>query len=93
MRNVTFLVEAYNCDSAPTPKPDRADRAKKQLYGSDYVLYHFVHYSTVTQSLKEYFQDRPKRWKRFHFEQPPSERVTDEINEAVMIHTKSADAK
>jgi hypothetical protein len=41
----------------------------------------------------EHFQDRPNTWKRFHFEQPPSERVTDEINEAVMIHAKTADAK
>jgi hypothetical protein len=91
-----LFLEAYNCDSAPAPKPSWADRAKKQLYRSDYVLYHFVHYSTVTQGSTETFvesQQKSKKWKRVYSERPPSERVTDEMNEATMIHTKGADEK
>ena len=51
--NATFL-EAYNCDSAGSPKPEWAERARKQVYIADYVLYHYVHYSTVTMG---YIQD------------------------------------
>lgn len=88
--NVTFL-EAYNCDSSWTPKPKYADRAKKQIYRTDYVLNHFVHYATVTKPYMETYraaQQKGKRWQRVLRENFPSERVTDEVNEAVMIHTK-----
>jgi hypothetical protein len=91
IENVTFL-EAYNCDSAPVPKPSWSDRARKQIYRSDYVLYHFVHYSTVTKGLLSVYKDNPKHWSSQHHERPPSERVTDELNEAVMLHTKTTTA-
>lgn len=42
-------MEAYNCDEVQAPRPEFADRARKQIYRSDYVLNHFVHYSTVTR--------------------------------------------
>ncbi|KAL3927910.1 MAG: hypothetical protein SGBAC_012882, partial [Bacillariaceae sp.] len=64
--NVTFL-EAYNCDSSPLPKPKYADRAKKQIYRTDYVLNHFVHYSTVTKPYMEHYRDtmlKGKKWQR-----------------------------
>jgi len=35
----TFL-ESYNCDSGGSPKPSWAERARKQIYRTDYVLYH-----------------------------------------------------
>ncbi|CAJ1936075.1 unnamed protein product [Cylindrotheca closterium] len=88
--NVTFL-EAYNCDSSPLPKPKYADRAKKQIYRTDYVLNHFVHYATVTKPYMEQYRatkSQGKRWQRILRENAPSERVTDEIHEAVMVHTK-----
>ena len=92
-------LEAYNCDPTGLPKPSWSDRAKKQLYRTDYVLSHFVHYSTVTQKYLETYNDgkskakknKKKKWKMRVHERPPSERVTDEINEAVMIHTKRSD--
>lgn len=37
--DATFL-EAYNCDSGGSPKPSWAERARKQIYKTDYVLYH-----------------------------------------------------
>ena len=90
--DVTFL-EAYNCDSAGIPKKSWADRARKQIYRTNYVLYHFVHYSTVTrgylQTWKDMVKDGVSTWRRKFGEKPPSERVTDELHEAVMVHTKS----
>jgi hypothetical protein len=84
--NVTFL-EAYNCDSAGSPKPAWADRARKQIYRAEYVAYHFVHYSTVTQGHMQRY-DQGYTLSRFG-EKPPSERVVDEVNEAVLIHAKT----
>ena len=66
--------------------------AEKQIYRTDYVLTHFVHYSTVTtdamlsRTETESRSDlRPFRQrfndKRNHF--------LDEINEATMMHTKA----
>jgi len=78
--NATFL-DAYNCDSSSSPKPSWADRARKQIYRADYVKYHFVHYSTVTQGILETYDDSHGQWQRSFGERPPSERVTDEVNE------------
>lgn len=88
IENTTFL-EAYNCDSSPVPKPEWADRARKQVYRADYVPYHYVHYSTVTKGILQRYAENPKKWHRIYGERAPSERVTDEANEAVMLHTKT----
>lgn len=85
-------IEAYNCDFTPLPKPDWSDRAKKQIYRPDYVLSHFVHYSTITTDiLKTYSEAKAKkeRWDSFFFERHKSERFTNELEEAVMVHTKT----
>jgi hypothetical protein len=87
-KNVTFL-EAYNCDSAEAPKPEHGDRARKQLYRADYVLNHFVHYSTVTKSYLTTYKDDPQGWTRSVAD--PTERIVDELNEATMLHTKTID--
>lgn len=79
-------MEAYNCDSSPIPKPEWAERARKQIYRADYVPYHYVHYSTVTKGLMRTFKDT-KGWRRAYGER--TERVTDENNEAIMLHTKT----
>jgi hypothetical protein len=86
--NVTFL-EAYNCDGSEAPRPGWADRARKQLYRADYVLNHFVHYSTVTKGYITTYKEQGNSWKRYFAE--TTERVTDEIQEATMIHTKDID--
>lgn len=85
--NVTFL-EAYNCDGSESPKPEWADRARKQLYRPDYVPYHFVHYSAITRGLLTIPQGGGK-WNRWYNESPSSERITDELVEAAMIHAKA----
>ena len=93
MTNATFL-QAFNCDGSSTPRPAWADRARKQLYRADYVLNHFVHYSTVTMGHMMTHKEAQKKgqpWSRFFEESPPSERATNEETEALMIHTKSLD--
>lgn len=89
--SATFL-ETYNCDFLPPPKPDWSDRAKKQIYRPDYVLSHFVHYSTITKGILETYADmraKGKHWDYWYRESKASERFTDDINEAVMIHSKT----
>lgn len=85
--NVTFL-SAYNCDSGGIPKPGWADRARKQIYHSDYVHYHYVHYSTVTSSLLKPYSNE-SYWERIHKESPTEQRIPNELTEAVMVHTKT----
>ncbi len=89
--NATFL-ETYNCDFVPLPKPSWADRAKKQIYRPDYVLSHFVHYSTITKGILETYADRKAQnrgWDYWYREPKSRERFTDELEEAVMIHSKT----
>ena len=48
-------------DFGPPPKPDRAERAKKQIYRPSYVLNHYVHYSTATQGTAMYRSEAEKK--------------------------------
>ena len=88
----TLNLELYNCDVSELPKPEWAQRAKKQIYQPSYVLSHYVHYSTITKGLVESCASMEKRgqkcshsWK----ERIPTERFSDERNEVVMIHSKT----
>lgn len=87
-----LFVETYNCDFIPLPKPDWADRARKQIYRTDYVLTHFVHYSTITRghamTYKE-AQEKKLPWKFQYSDRYPTERFTKEDSEAVMLHSKT----
>lgn len=85
--DATFL-ETYNCDFVPLPKPDWSDRAKKQIYRPDYVLSHFVHYSTVTKGILVTSKE-DENWNYWYRESKKSERFTNELEEAVMIHSKT----
>ena len=87
--NATFL-ETYNCDFHPLPKPDWSDRAKKQIYRPDYVMSHFVHYSTVTKGILETNKNhKGRRWNYWYRESKQTERFTNDLEEAVMIHSKT----
>lgn len=88
---VPFL---FSCDSAGSPKPSWAERARKQIYRPDYVLYHFVHYSTVTKGYLQSYAEASEKggsWYRQYREHAPSERTSDELSQVVMVHTKSID--
>lgn len=85
--NVPFL-EAYNCDTVPPPKPETAERAHKEIYRTDHVLYHFVHYSLVTKTTATFYKDRDSSWVYSDIDEPVH--VVDEVNEAVMLHGRFA---
>jgi len=91
--NETFL-ETYNCDLNPLPKPGWAKRAKKQLYRPEYVPSHFVHYATITKGLIETYREATEQGKDYdiQFKDDPTEHFTDEVNDAVMLHTKSLES-
>jgi hypothetical protein len=54
-------------------------------------MYHYVHYSTVTRGIMETYAEKTKHnehWQRRFGDNAPVQRNTDEIKEAVMVHTK-----
>ena len=87
--NRTFL-QTYNCDRFKGKK-QRTMPAEKQLYRPDYVLQHFVHYSTAT-IMSMYNQEETKaagyKWK-IHISVDPLSRFSDETTEGTMLHTKA----
>jgi len=90
--DVTFL-RSYNCDYIKSPKPERFQRAMKQIYRPDYVLSHYVHYSTVTTkyvvpntSNETYAVGTVTKIGRISIK---DERFIDEINEGVLIHART----
>ena len=92
VRQGSLFAEVYNCDFEKAPKPEWADRAKKQLYRSDYVLAHYVHYSTVTAGLvrtKAKAKEMNEVWNRHFRESRKIDKFVDEIQQAVMLHTKT----
>jgi len=92
VREGSLFAEVYNCDFEKPPKPSWADRAKKQLYRSEYVFAHYVHYATVTAGLlqtKEEAKTMNVDWPTHFRESRTTDKLTDEIHQAVMIHTKT----
>lgn len=86
--SMTYL-ETYNCEYIKSPKPDRFARAMKQLYRPDFVLSHFVHYSTVTADMAREKQHTKGRFIKDRTTNPEVERFVDELNEGVLIHAKT----
>mmetsp|Transcript_10201 Transcript_10201/g.21894 ORF Transcript_10201/g.21894 Transcript_10201/m.21894 type:complete len:930 (-) Transcript_10201:193-2982(-) len=92
VKNGYLFAEVYNCDSDKFPKPEWSERAKKQLYQPEYVLTHYVHYATVTKGLmttKEEAKKMGKSWYMTFHESRSADQITDEINQAVMLHSKT----
>jgi hypothetical protein len=42
------MLQAYNCDRQKPGQKKEQMPAEKQIYRPDYVLHHFIHYSTIT---------------------------------------------
>jgi hypothetical protein len=83
------MLEAYNCDRQKPGNKSSTMPAEKQIYKADYVKQHFVHYSTVTESTNLNPDEfRKKFGKRRPFPDPLS-RFGDEVNEGLMLHSKS----
>ena len=66
--------------------------ASEQIYRADYVLHHFIHYSTVTGLSNLNKEDIEKRGLKWNARNPfpdPLSRFGDEEKEALMLHTKA----
>lgn len=95
MKNKTFL-QVYNCEYIRPPKPERFDRAMKQIYRPSYVLSHFVHYSTVTIDMRSHIDfirshpgTDPKRYYHITRDKESPEIFVDEITQGFLVHARS----
>ncbi len=92
MKNKTFL-QVYNCDYIRPPKPVRFDRAMKQIYRTSFVLFHFVHYSTVTtytRTSSDFQKHRPNEDpKKYSRRSKSHELYMDEMTQGVLLHARS----
>lgn len=94
VKNQTFL-QVYNCEYIRPPRPDRFERAMKQIYRPDFVQSHFVHYSTVTKDIARYHKEfgadetfvRKVHRKDWQADSP--EVFLDELNQGLLVHTRS----
>jgi hypothetical protein len=90
-KNYTML-QAYNCDrQKPGAKKEKMP-AEKQIYRPEYVLHHFIHYSTVTALSDLNREDIEKLGRKWNPRNPfpdPLSRFGNEKSEALMLHTKA----
>ena len=90
IKDNSSILYTYNCDKEKLPKI-KHDHAEKQIYRTDYVLMHFIHYSTITTDSelpKSEFDKRPDLSWRPRFNDKKN-RITNELDEAVMIHARA----
>ncbi|MGK3746253.1 MAG: hypothetical protein ACI8RD_001328 [Bacillariaceae sp.] len=86
------MLQAYNCDRQKPGEKSEKMPAEKQIYRPDYVLHHFIHYSTVTVMSELNRQDIEKLGRKWDSRSPfpdPLSRFGHEAKEALMLHTKA----
>lgn len=76
------ILQTYNCDRQKVKKEKMP--AEKQIYRTDYVLQHFVHFSTVTEYTVLHASGMHGR-----VSPDPLSRFADEEKEVTMLHTKA----
>ena len=82
------ILQTYNCDRQIVKTEHMP--AEKQIYRSDYVLQHYVHYSTVTRLSQMNAEDTVAADMKFGRMAPdPLSRFADEVSEVTMLHTKA----
>ena len=86
--NTTFL-EGYNCDRQKPGHKTKVMPAEKQIYRADYVTQHFIHYSTVTKTSTLKSDEFDRLFGRGRLFPDPLSRFGDEVNEALMLHSKA----
>jgi hypothetical protein len=77
------------CDTAPPPKPETTERAHKEIYRTDHVLYHFVHYFIGHEIHSYMLHSDTSSWeytRDINVEQPVP--VVDEVYEAIICCTE-----
>jgi hypothetical protein len=82
------ILQTYNCDRQ-TVKAEHMP-AEKQIFRTDYVLQHYVHYSTITLFGEMNALDTVAAGFKFARASPdPLARFADEVSEVTMLHTKA----
>jgi hypothetical protein len=82
------ILQTYNCDRQLVKKETMP--AEKQIYRTDYVLQHFIHFSTVTLYTMMTAQETVEAGMKYGNAAPdPLLRFADEITEVTMLHTKA----
>ena len=82
------ILQGYNCDRQLVKQEQMP--AEKQIYRPDYVLQHFVHYSTITVTSQMSPQEVKEAGQTFGvIHTDPLSRFSDEQNEVTMLHTKA----
>eukprot|EP00522_Entomoneis_paludosa_P000818 CAMPEP_0172469424 /NCGR_PEP_ID=MMETSP1065-20121228/63705_1 /TAXON_ID=265537 /ORGANISM="Amphiprora paludosa, Strain CCMP125" /LENGTH=150 /DNA_ID=CAMNT_0013227091 /DNA_START=159 /DNA_END=611 /DNA_ORIENTATION=+ len=68
----------------------------KQIYRPEFVLSHYIHYSTITKPMSQYYTDKLANSKQENFKFTPrvqdwewGDVFLDELNEGSLSHTKS----
>lgn len=82
------ILQTYNCDRQLVKKETMP--AEKQIYRTDYVLQHFIHFSTVTLytvSTPDEIAQAGMEWKKAAPD--PLMRFASEASEVTMLHTKA----
>ena len=81
------ILQTYNCDRQKVKQEKMP--AEKQIYRTDYVLQHFVHFSTVTKYTV--LNDEEVKASGIHGRVAPDplSRFADEKKEITMLHTKA----
>ncbi|KAG7358477.1 glycosyltransferase family 92 protein [Nitzschia inconspicua] len=82
------ILQTYNCDRQLVKKETMP--AEKQIYRTDYVLQHFVHFSTVTLytiTTEDEITHAGMKWGKAAPD--PLMRFANELTEVTMLHTKS----
>mmetsp|Transcript_15669 Transcript_15669/g.35950 ORF Transcript_15669/g.35950 Transcript_15669/m.35950 type:complete len:342 (+) Transcript_15669:3-1028(+) len=98
-RATETYLRVYNCEYIRPPRPDRFERAMKQIYRPSHVWSHFVHYATVTANIAKYYKDfgpTESYHRRVHTAQTiftstkdGPDRFLNELEEGMLVHTRS----
>jgi hypothetical protein len=82
------ILRTYNCDRQMDKKDGMP--AEKQIFRTDYVLQHYIHYSTITVLSQMNREETEKAGFKFNDIVPdPQSRFSKEETEVTMLHTKA----
>lgn len=81
------ILQTYNCDRQKVKTETMP--AEKQIYRTDYVLQHFVHFSTVTKYTVMNKEEMVASGLKGRVAPDPLSRFANERTEVTMLHTKA----
>ncbi len=81
------ILQTYNCDRQKIKTQKMP--AEKQIYRTDYVLQHFIHFSTVTKYTVMTRKEVSESGLKGRPAPDPLSRFADEQTEVTMLHTKA----